>query len=191
MAFGNSRAKLDWRRTLFPVTPFRSHIGDRFPRDDTPRQFRHSAVQFSPTLSLAWVWGAVGRCWTGAVDTGSPLYYSAVVMSSERLLGGFETLLLLAVIRLDNCAYGVTVREELKRVAGKDVAVGAIYTGLDRLEQKGFVESWYGDPTPERGGRAKRFYRATARGIRAIKETQYAIRKLSSGLKMEKLIWST
>jgi DNA-binding PadR family transcriptional regulator len=112
-------------------------------------------------------------------------------MSSERLLGGFETLLLLAVIRLDNRAYGVTVREELKREAGKDVAVGAIYTGLDRLEQKGFVESWSGDPTPERGGRAKRFYKVTARGIRAIKETQYAIRKLSSGLKLEKLIWST
>ena len=112
-------------------------------------------------------------------------------MSSERLLGGFETLLLLAVIRLDSRAYGVTVREELKKEAGKDVAVGAIYTGLDRLEQRGFVESWFGDPTPERGGRAKRFYRVTASGIRAIKETQDAIRKLSSGLKLEKLIWST
>jgi PadR family transcriptional regulator, regulatory protein PadR len=112
-------------------------------------------------------------------------------MSSERLLGRFETLLLLAVIRLDDRAYGVTVQEELKREAGRDVAVGAIYTGLDRLEQKGFVESWSGDPTPERGGRAKRFYRVTARGIRAIKETQKAIRKLSSGLTLEKQIWST
>jgi PadR family transcriptional regulator, regulatory protein PadR len=111
-------------------------------------------------------------------------------MSSERLLGGFETLLLLAVIRLDDRAYGVTVQEELKREAGRDVAVGAIYTGLDRLEQKGFVESWSGDPTPERGGRAKRFYRVTARGIRAIRETQNAIRKLSSGLTLEKQIWS-
>jgi PadR family transcriptional regulator, regulatory protein PadR len=112
-------------------------------------------------------------------------------MSSERLLGGFETLLLLAVIRLDDRAYGVTVQEELKREAGRDVAVGAIYTGLDRLEQKGFVESWSGDPTPERGGRAKRFYRVTARGIRAIKETQNAIRKLSTGLTLEKQIWTT
>ena len=119
------------------------------------------------------------------------LYYTAVVMRKERLLGGFETLLLLAVIRLDGLAYGVTVREELKEHAGKDVAVGAIYTGLDRLEQKGFVGSWTGDPTPERGGRAKRFYRATASGIRAIKDTQAAIRKLSSGLKLEKQIWST
>jgi PadR family transcriptional regulator, regulatory protein PadR len=116
--------------------------------------------------------------------------YSAVVMNTQRLLGGFETLLLLAVIRLDGEAYGVNVREELKKQAGKDVAVGAIYTGLDRLAQKGFVESWAGDPTPERGGRAKRFYRVTASGIRAIKETQNAIRKLSSGLTLEKQIWS-
>ena len=119
------------------------------------------------------------------------LYYTAVVMSTERVLGGFETLLLLAVIRLDGLAYGVTVREELKKHARKDVAVGAIYTGLDRLAQKGFVESWTGDPTPERGGRAKRFYRVTASGVRAIRETQDAIRKLSSGLKLEKWIWST
>jgi PadR family transcriptional regulator PadR len=118
------------------------------------------------------------------------LYYTVVLMRDQRLLGGFETLLLLAVIRLDKLAYGVTVREELKREAGKDVAVGAIYTGLDRLEQKGFVESWSGDPTPERGGRAKRFYRVTASGVRALKETQNAIRKLSSGLTLEKLIWN-
>src|SRR6516162_5536620 len=119
------------------------------------------------------------------------LYYTAVVMHAERLLGGFETLLLLAVIRLDGLAYGVTVRDELKEQGGKDVAVGAIYNGLDRVEERGLVESWAGDPTPERGGRAKRFYRVTANGIRAIKDTQTAIRKLSSGLKLEKQIWST
>ena len=124
------------------------------------------------------------------IDITSHLYYSAVVMKTERVLGGFETLLLLAVIRLDGQAYGINVREELKKQAGKDVAVGAIYTGLGRLAQKGFVESWAGDPTPERGGRAKRFYRVTASGIRAIKETQSAIRKLSSGLTLEKQIWS-
>lgn len=112
-------------------------------------------------------------------------------MKKERLLGGFETLLLLAVIRLDGKAYGVTVREELKAHGGKDVAVGAIYTGLDRLEKRGLVESWAGDPTPERGGRAKRFYQVTASGIRAIRETREAIRRLSSGLKLERWRWST
>jgi DNA-binding PadR family transcriptional regulator len=136
---------------------------------------------------------ARGYAWQGYISSlveNAILYYTAVVMA-ERLLGGFETLLLLAVIRLDGLAYGVTVRDELKEQAGKDVAVGAIYTGLDRLEQRGLVESWAGDPTPERGGRAKRFYRVTANGIRAIKDTQTAIRKLSSGLKLEKQIWST
>ena len=112
-------------------------------------------------------------------------------MRTERLLGGFETLLLLAVIRLDGLAYGVTVRDELKKQAGKDVAVGAIYTGLERLEKRGLVESRTGEPTPERGGRSKRFYRATASGVRALKDTQSAIRKLSTGLKLEKQIWST
>jgi DNA-binding PadR family transcriptional regulator len=113
------------------------------------------------------------------------LYFSAAVMRTERLLGGFETLVLLAVIRLDGLAYGVTLREELKKHAGKDVAGGAIYTGLDRLGQKGFVESWTGDPTLERGGRAKRFYRVTASGVRAIKDNpgcdSEAIKRLETG----------
>lgn len=105
-------------------------------------------------------------------------------MSSQRLLGGFETLLLLAILQLDDRAYGVTIRRELIEKADKDVAVGAIYTGLERLAKKGFVESRYGDPTPERGGRAKRFYRVTALGRKALNETQTAIRNLSKGLRL-------
>jgi len=103
-------------------------------------------------------------------------------MSKHRLLGGFETLLLIAILRLDNRAYGVTIRQELIDRADKDVAVGAIYTGLERLEKKGFVKSRYGEPTPERGGRAKRFYRVTALGVTALQETQTAIQNLSEGL---------
>ena len=101
----------------------------------------------------------------------------------NRLLGGFEHLLLLAILRLSDRAYGVTIRQELLDAAGKDVAVGAIYTGLDRLQQKGFVESWSGEPTAERGGRAKKFYRVTDGGKRALAETQRVLRQLSSGLK--------
>ena len=112
-------------------------------------------------------------------------------MSDRDYLGEFEHIVVLALLRLEDRAYGVTVREELRTQAGKDVAVGAIYTGLARLEQRGLVESWAGDPTPERGSRAKRFYRATASAIRAIKDTQTPIRKLSSGLKLESQIWST
>lgn len=103
-------------------------------------------------------------------------------MSAPRLLGGFENLLLLVILRLGERAYGVAIRQELLEQAGKDVAIGAIYTGLDRLEKKGFVASWTGDPTPERGGKAKKFYRVTAEGRRALHETHHAIRRLSAGL---------
>src|SRR5262249_58958613 len=92
-----------------------------------------------------------------------------VLMKFHRLLGGFESLLLLSVLRLGERAYGVTIRQELIQRAGKDVAVGAIYTGLDRLAKKGLVESWQGEPTAERGGRAKRFYRVTTAGLGDIK----------------------
>lgn len=110
------------------------------------------------------------------------LYYDALVMTKHRVLGGFETLLLMAILRLGDRAYGVTIRRELIERADKDVAVGAIYTGLDRLAKKGFVESRYGGSTPERGGRAKRFYRVTALGVTALQDTQTAIRNLSEGL---------
>jgi len=103
-------------------------------------------------------------------------------MSVSNILGGFEHLLLLAILRLGDRAYGVTIRRELLDSAGRDVAVGAIYTGLDRLQQKGFVASWDGEPTRERGGRAKKFYRLTPGGKQALKETHRAIRQLAAGL---------
>lgn len=107
-------------------------------------------------------------------------------MVSDRLLGGFEQLLLLAILRLDDNAYGATVRRELIECADKDVAVGAIYTGLDRLEQKGFVESWMGEPTPARGGRGKRIYRVTSAGRRALFDMDRAVRQLSAGRRTQK-----
>jgi PadR family transcriptional regulator PadR len=103
-------------------------------------------------------------------------------MKTSRLLGGFENLLLLVILRLEDRAYGVSIRHELLAQAEKDVAIGAIYTGLDRLEQKGFVKSWNGDPTPERGGRAKKFYSVTAQGKKALRETHRAVHRLSVGL---------
>ncbi|PYS57419.1 MAG: PadR family transcriptional regulator [Acidobacteria bacterium] len=103
-------------------------------------------------------------------------------MNNRRLLGGFESLLLLCVLRLGERAYGVTIRRELIERAGKDVAVGAIYTGLDRLAKKGLVESWQGEPTAERGGRAKRFYRVTAAGLEAVNHKQRAMQGLLDGL---------
>jgi len=107
-------------------------------------------------------------------------------MASDRLLGGFEHLLLLAILRLEDNAYGTTVRRELIQCADKDVAVGAIYTGLDRLEEKGFVESWMGEPTAKRGGRGKRLYRVTSAGRRALVDMDRAVGKLSAGLRTVK-----
>jgi len=116
------------------------------------------------------------------LDALTYFYYNAVVMRNHRLLGGFETLLLLATIRLGEGAYGVTIRAELLRTARKDVAVGAIYTGLGRLERRGLVESWLGEPTAERGGRAKRFYRVTAKGLEVLHHKQRAMEGLLEGL---------
>ncbi len=93
-------------------------------------------------------------------------------------------MLLLAVLRLGEQAYGVPIRRELLTRAKKDVAIGAIYTGLERLERKGFVESWLGEPTAARGGRAKRYYRLTARGLKILNETQRAIQGLMVGLSL-------
>ena len=107
-------------------------------------------------------------------------------MEPDRLLGGFEHLLLLAVLRLGEQAYGASIRRELLERAHKDVAVGAIYTGLERLERKGFVESWLGEPTAERGGRAKRMYRVTATGRSAVTDTGRAIKRLSLGVRLTK-----
>jgi PadR family transcriptional regulator PadR len=88
-------------------------------------------------------------------------------------LGRFEHLLLLAVMRLgDDEAYGMTIRRELARHTGRDVAVGAIYTALARLEARGLVQSKLGDPTPERGGKAKRFYRVLPAGKKAVAKAQ-------------------
>lgn len=107
-------------------------------------------------------------------------------MGNDRLLGGFEHLLLLATLRLEDDAYGATVRRELLQCANKDVAVGAIYTGLDRLEEKGFLESWVGEPTAKRGGRGKRLYRVTPTGRRALADMDRALRQLSAGLRTKK-----
>jgi DNA-binding PadR family transcriptional regulator len=119
-------------------------------------------------------------------DSSTFLYYVAVVMACDRLLGGFEHLLLLAILRLEDDAYGTTVRRELMQCTNKDVAVGAIYTGFDRLEEKGFVESWMGEPTAKRGGRGKRLYRVTSAGRRALADMDRAVRRLSAGLRTVK-----
>jgi len=97
-------------------------------------------------------------------------------------LGRFEHLLLLAVARLGDNAYGMTIRQELAEHTGREIAVGAIYTALARLETRGFVKSKLGDPTPERGGRAKRFYRVLPAGTKAVAKAETALLNLSRAI---------
>ena len=97
-------------------------------------------------------------------------------------LGDFEQLVMLAVMRLDDGAYGTSIRDELKIRAEREVSPGAIFTTLERLETRGLVTSRYGEPSPERGGRSKRFYKLTGEGRRALARSLRAVRRLMHGL---------
>ena len=103
-------------------------------------------------------------------------------MADRDYLGEFEHIVILAVLRLDDQAYGVTVRREIEARTKREVSIGAIYATLDRLQTKGYVQSRVGDPTPERGGRSKRFFRVTAQGMSAVNRTHRALRSLTEGL---------
>ena len=97
-------------------------------------------------------------------------------------LGQFEELILLALVRLRDNAYGVTIRQEIEKRTGRQVSVGAVYTALERLQQKGYVSSRVGDPTPERGGRAKRFFKIEAPGLDALNRVRVAADRLAEGI---------
>jgi DNA-binding PadR family transcriptional regulator len=102
-------------------------------------------------------------------------------MSNRDYLGEFEHVVLLVVLRLNDQAYGVTIRREIEARTKREVSIGAVYATLDRLEAKGYVQSRAGDPTPERGGRSKRFFRVTAQGISAVNRTHRVLRRLTEG----------
>lgn len=87
-------------------------------------------------------------------------------------------MLLLAVIRLGEDAYGVPISRELESHRGRNVSVGSVYAALERLEAKELVTSSLGDPTPERGGKAKRYFRVTKEGLRQVRETRRVLTKL-------------
>jgi DNA-binding PadR family transcriptional regulator len=103
-------------------------------------------------------------------------------MTEHRYIGSFELMVMLALIRLGEAAYGVPISHEIEEKGGREVAIGSVYAALERLEGKGFVSSSLGEPTPERGGRAKTYFRVTPRGLRAVRETQRALKNLWHGL---------
>jgi DNA-binding PadR family transcriptional regulator len=98
------------------------------------------------------------------------------------LLTDFELMILLAILRVGDEAYGVPIGQEIESTAGRRVVRAAIYAALNRLEARGLVRAAMGDPTPERGGRAKRYYALTAKGLRATLDTQQALTALWTGL---------
>ena len=104
-------------------------------------------------------------------------------MPNRSYLGEFELLVMLALIRLgDEGAYGVPIGRAIEESSGREVAMGSVYAALERLEQKGFVSSRVGDPTPDRGGRAKRYFHVTNAGLRQVRKTRQTLTSLWRGL---------
>lgn len=103
-------------------------------------------------------------------------------MGKGQYLGEFEQIVLLAVLRLGKNAYGVTILEEIEKRTGRSVMIGAVYATLDRLEIKRYISSKVGDPTPERGGRAKRFFKVTTQGSAALDRSRKILENMWAGL---------
>ena len=115
------------------------------------------------------------------MNAAQDILYNVVYMTG---LGEFEQVVLLAILRLDDRAYGVAIREEIRACTGRAPTPGALYITLDRMEEKGLVSSRLGDPTPQRGGRAKRFFRVTRSGVAAVRRAHTAYRNLLQGLEL-------
>src|SRR5215467_10498620 len=101
---------------------------------------------------------------------------------SRETLGNFELMVLLAILRVGDDAYGVPIARELEESSGKNVLQASVYAALNRLEAKGLIAARLGDPTPERGGRAKKHFKVTAKGLREIRDTQRTLVNLWRGL---------
>lgn len=100
------------------------------------------------------------------------------------VLGDFEQLVLLGVrhLELQEAAYGAAIRQEIHARSGRDVSINAVYTTLDRLESKGLLKSWVGDPTPQRGGRRRKFYALRPAGVAALRKAYHTFTSMADGL---------
>lgn len=103
-------------------------------------------------------------------------------MAGREHLGEFEQIVLLAVLRLGDEAYGVPIRRDIEQRTGRALTVGALYRTLDRLEDKGYVSSAFSDPTPERGGRSKRYFKIEPLGVRTLRASRDALTAMWEGL---------
>lgn len=106
-------------------------------------------------------------------------------MSQREFPGEFEQVVLLTLARLKDRAYGMAIRQEIADRTGRDVGIGSVYSALDRMEAKGFISSTVGDPTPERGGKAKRYYQLERTGVLALERAREMFARLWDGLVLE------
>ena len=106
-------------------------------------------------------------------------------MARSGYLGEFEQIVLLAILRLGENSYGVPIRHEIESRTGRALTVGALYSTLERLEGKGYVTSHYGDPTPERGGRSRRYFKVKPLGLRVLRETREELEAMWEGLESQ------
>jgi DNA-binding PadR family transcriptional regulator len=104
---------------------------------------------------------------------------------NELNINEMEQLVLLALVRLGEGAYGVPIREEIEERAGRSVSIAAVYAALDRLEGRGLIKSWLTAPTPERGGRAKKHFSISAEGAAALAAAREAMARMWEGVKLE------
>jgi len=125
----------------------------------------------------------VKRCLKPSVDKSrwAEIFYN-VEMRKHDYLGQFEQLVLMALLRLGETAYGMAIRREIQERTGREVSIGAVYATLERLEEKGYVSSFDNEGGRERGGRARRFFRIRGEGAVALKESVEAVRRMGAGL---------
>jgi PadR family transcriptional regulator, regulatory protein PadR len=118
------------------------------------------------------------------LDRAANLDYGVEYMPGTAPLGDFEQIVLLAILRAGENAYGVAIRAEIAACTDREASPGALYTTLDRLEEKGLVTSRLGEPTPLRGGRAKRYFKVNASGVEAVARAQRSYQRLLKGLRL-------
>lgn len=128
-------------------------------------------------------WAVLNFASPWGIDCSPHLFYITEEMKQGELLGSLEHIILLALVRLDGCAHGMIVRREIEERTGRNISIGAVYATLERLEAKGYVSSSTGDPTPERGGRAKRLFRVEAAGNRALQISEQTLHSMTADSK--------
>jgi PadR family transcriptional regulator PadR len=108
-------------------------------------------------------------------------------VSTRESLGEFEQIVLLAIVRLGDDAYGVPIRHEIEKRTKRTISIGALYSTLDRLEAKHYVSSWFSNPTAERGGRSRRYFKVESLGLNALDRSREVLQVMWKGVKLGKI----